>query len=288
MKRRNFALLLLTALLGSCEREVKVVETPLTPTVGAINARYTVDKGKTVVFAKGNLQYQASTGTWRFASNQYDVIGLGNEQVSSTYSGWIDLFGWATSGYEGMEPYMDTMRSECYGPMEGEISNTDFDWGKVNGISNGGEKAGLWHTLSYDEFYHVVYLRDAASVKRAEATIKQVGEGSEDVYGLMLLPDNWTLPEGCTFKPGAADGFSTNVYTPDQWNKLQNAGAVFLPAGGYRDGHAVSLLSDYGCYWTGSSYTTQAAYELYFMSARYEFSTAARANGHCIRLVQYK
>lgn len=34
--------------------------------------------GEYIQFAPGNLQYQASTGTWRFAENQYDVIGEGN------------------------------------------------------------------------------------------------------------------------------------------------------------------------------------------------------------------
>ena len=52
-----------------------------------------------VLFSKGNLQYQASTKTWRFAENQYDIIGEGNENISYRYSGWIDLFGWGTSGW---------------------------------------------------------------------------------------------------------------------------------------------------------------------------------------------
>jgi len=49
---------------------------------------------------KGNLQYQATTKTWRFADQQYHVIGMDNEKISETYSGWIDLFGWGTSGYD--------------------------------------------------------------------------------------------------------------------------------------------------------------------------------------------
>lgn len=49
----------------------------------------------------GNLQYQASTGIWRFAEHQYDYIGSGNENISTSYSGWIDLFGWGTGRYNG-------------------------------------------------------------------------------------------------------------------------------------------------------------------------------------------
>ena len=56
-------------------------------------------EGKQVYFSQGNLQYQASTNTWRFAENQYDAIGNDNSNISSTNEGWIDLFGWGTSGY---------------------------------------------------------------------------------------------------------------------------------------------------------------------------------------------
>lgn len=31
-----------------------------------------------IQFSMGNLQYQASTNTWRFATNQYDAIKNGN------------------------------------------------------------------------------------------------------------------------------------------------------------------------------------------------------------------
>lgn len=48
--------------------------------------------GKKVYFSKGNLQYKASTNTWRFAENQYDMLGTNNAKISSSYSGWIDLF----------------------------------------------------------------------------------------------------------------------------------------------------------------------------------------------------
>ena len=92
-------------LLTACVKEIEEVEKPLYPTVGAINARYSVSDSVTVVFAKGNLQYQAVTNTWRFAENQYDVIGEENALVDTFYNGWIDLFGWGTSGFDSLMPY---------------------------------------------------------------------------------------------------------------------------------------------------------------------------------------
>ncbi|MBR7035054.1 MAG: hypothetical protein IKI25_04755, partial [Bacteroidales bacterium] len=80
---------------------------------GAIKAAFSVSADKKVYFSQGNLQYQASTGTWRFAEHQYDIIGDGddNANISSTNSGWIDLFGWGTSGYNGKNPYMTSTTS---------------------------------------------------------------------------------------------------------------------------------------------------------------------------------
>ncbi len=77
---------------------------------GAINGKFSVASGKQVYFSKGNLQYQASSNTWRFAEHQYDFVGddtngnvsvgsdkCNNALISSSYTGWIDLFGWGTS-----------------------------------------------------------------------------------------------------------------------------------------------------------------------------------------------
>ena len=56
---------------------------------GAIKAAFSVSADKQIYFSQGNLQYQASTGTWRFAEHQYDMIGSDNSNISSSYSGWI-------------------------------------------------------------------------------------------------------------------------------------------------------------------------------------------------------
>ena len=56
---------------------------------GAINSLFTINAdGDQVYFSQGNLQYQASTNTWRFATNQYDYIGSDNSNISQTYSGF--------------------------------------------------------------------------------------------------------------------------------------------------------------------------------------------------------
>ena len=59
---------------------------------GSLCGFISIGEDKRIVFSKGNLQYQASTGIWRFAEKQYDIVGKDNEKISDTYDGWIDLF----------------------------------------------------------------------------------------------------------------------------------------------------------------------------------------------------
>ena len=51
-------------------------------------------------FSKGNLRYNAAFNAWKLADNQYDYVGKDNNNIAPDYNGWIDLFGWGTSGWE--------------------------------------------------------------------------------------------------------------------------------------------------------------------------------------------
>lgn len=274
--------------LAACKNEESEPERPFYPTEGAINARYTVGDNVTVVFAKGNLQYQASTQTWRFASDQFDYIGLGNDAIAADNQDWIDLFGWGTSGYAGVMPYAATDTNRYYVPVETDINGTNYDWGQFNPIANGGRTAGQWRTLSRKEWNYLLSLRESASVKKGEATILNVDGQGKNAYGVVLLPDKWQLPENCKFQYGRENGFGTNVYTVGEWNLMEHGGAVFLPAAGYRDGTSTSLVGEYGCYWTATYFGDEIAYDFYFQDGDYAISTAARSNGHSVRLVQNK
>ena len=68
-----------------------------TPSVGI--GVFSVGEGKTVTFSPGNLQYHPANDEWRFAQSQLDYIGEANSNISDTYNGWLDLFGWGTGAY---------------------------------------------------------------------------------------------------------------------------------------------------------------------------------------------
>ena len=253
---------------------------------GTIKAAFSVSQTKKVYFSTGNLQYQASTGTWQFAENQYDVVGNDNSNISSTNAAFIDLFGWGTSGWEnGVEAYQPYSTEYDYakyyvdGSSENNLNGSyaNADWGVYNAISNGGAKAGMWRTLTAEEWYYVIKNRKNAYDLYSVAKVNNVN-------GLILLPDNWTAPSSVEFTSGAYS-WTTNVYTADEWSVLEKAGAVFLPAAGYRSGSSVSDVGAYGAYWstTGSS---SNAYSVWFNSAsvspKYGLS---RDNGAAVRLV---
>ncbi len=234
---------------------------------------FSVSATKQVTFSKGNLQYQASTNKWRFAELQYDYIGEANKNISDTYSGWIDLFGWGT----GKAPTKTSTSVSDYSSF--------IDWG-TNPISNGGNEAGLWRTLSSAEW---VYLFNSR-----QNNTKLYGMGTiAGISGVILLPDNWenVKPSGVSFwsysEGNNDDHFSDNTYTAKQWQDMEDAGAVFLPAAGYRYGTSVSNTGSVSSYWSSTQDDSGSAYLLDFdTSGLYPRSDSYRDFGFSVRLVQ--
>ena len=265
----------------SCNKEYI---TPINIFDGVLPGSFSVSATQQVHFSQGNLQYQASTNTWRFAEHQYDYVGTqtadnngcyggnvsgsDNRNISSTYSGWIDLFGWGT----GDNPTLDSLSYEYY--------QNFVDWG-CNAISNGGKIANRWRTLTSAEWDYLLYERPNASSKFATGNINGVG-------GLIILPDNWTQPSECAFTFGVAPDWTLNSYTLAQWEQMEAAGAVFLPAAGCRGGLFVDYVGRYGYYWWSNSASERYAYRLGFSSDALDLGNPyqVRLWGYSVRLVR--
>ena len=252
---------------------------------------FSVAEGKQIAFSRGNLQYTASTTTWAFAENQYDMIGTANvtggtESYDATYgysksgsalADKIDLFGW--SGSTGTAKW-GISTSTDYSNYSGDF----VDWGQ----NIGGGKT--YRTLTYDEWYYLLNTRTDADSKKGVARIKL--SDTEYANGLIFLPDSWTCPAGITFKSGFASTWSIEAYatyqtfTLAEWQKLEAAGAVFLPASGDRRGSSMDDVQINGYYWSATASDSYYAYFLYFSSNYAGTRSSRRYFGFAVRLVQ--
>ena len=305
---------------GQSIRPVRKTETPTPPgdvPEGAINGLFTINEnGDQVYFSQGNLQYQASTNTWRFAEHQWDYVGndvfgtvyengmkCDNGLISSTYNGWIDLFGWGTSGYNH--------GAVCYQPFSSIEDNTKYwiygsdtmnlydssgqaDWG-YNRISNGGNREGLWRTLkgNSDELYYLLMSRNTSSgIRFATACVN-------GVKGIILFPDNWDAGIYHITNANANNSilFADNTVSLEDWNALlEPNGCVFLPVSGKRAYYSiVNLGEDYSYvdYWTSSmSVHNQDEYDISVLGFSddgvylCDATHTQRCYGSAVRLVQ--
>ena len=277
--------------------EVSFVATdPSGAPVGAINGIFNAGP-RFVYFSKGNLQYQPSTNTWRFAEHQYDRTD-GNQYASSYYNGWLDIFAWGTSGFNHgavrYEPWSTSESAEEYFAYgDGSYNLFDqtgqADWG-YNAISNGGNTTNIWNTLTKEEWDYIINARYTPSnIRYARARVNGVD-------GLILVPDNWeTSIYTLNQTNSVMSSYDSNIISASNWVILETAGAVFLPCTsvGNNSGNAYG----YGHYWSSTAF-----YQTYYVPGAYQLSfiynssysandavnvvSATRNNRYAVRLVQ--
>jgi len=190
--------------------DVEYVEFLTMPYV-MLNGVFSVSDTKKVYFYRSNLMYPEY-----FYDEQWEYTGASSGSV-------YDLFPWSMTQYEDNINYM----------------------------------------LSADEWWYLFRLRQNAANRFTFATILNIARG------IILLPDVWEKPEDIPMMMPAEmeirwdgptktyrhenisyDAFSNNKYTLKQWEYLELAGAVFLPA--------CASNGKYGCYWSGTATNEEA------------------------------
>ena len=268
--------------------------------------RFTINgNGQQVNFSPGNLQYYKKlndNGTvdddWRFATHQYDYVGKGttgygnvsgsdnkihkwvsggvNQGKNHTYQlHWIDLFGWGTGS----------------APLNFNTNESSFtDW---TSIGSG------WYTLSIAEWNYILDSR-TTNLRFLKATVN-------GVKGLILFPDGFAWPSHVIVSTtiygkinSKTDNF-TETITSTEWTSLENKGAVFLPAGGYRtlrggcyytginqnEKGAISNSSTHGYYWARDAVDADNAKHLRFFGTNILTTrNEEKKTGYSVRLVK--
>jgi len=260
---------------------------------GVLTGEFSVGANKKVHFSQGNLQATTTdlgtNWTWAFAEHQWDYIGnnaannaVNGDKTVST-NGTVDLFGWSTPA--------------TYYGIHNSTTNTDYsgnfkEWGDLMGAG--------WRTLEGSEWEYLLHERPNYEKLFALGSIAGIN-------GLILLPDNWVLPNGLTFNPSTehnlawqtgdyysnssvgANNFNDNAYLQSEWAQMEAAGAVFLPVTADRDGASVSIsgLGKYGGYWSSTLSNNYIAMSMVFFTYYlYPQVSHNRSNGLAVRLVR--
>ena len=231
-------------------------EFPSPTSTDPLPGAFSIADEKQILFSKGNLYYD---GSFKFESKQYSFHGY------DTGVTW-GLFGWSTNDKYG----------KSTSTSAGNYSGDFVEWGtKID---------GTWRTLTSAEWTYLFEGRTDAKDKYGYATV-----GGKE--GLIILPDEFTDPMknggSKAFAPGTSTGYETNVYgVGGNWEAMEVAGAVFLPAAGRRSGDSIMYVGDYGFYWSSSASGTDNAYyvELSGSSVKPAFASD-RFFGCSVRLV---
>ena len=276
---------------------------------GALEGKFSVSNARQIRFSKGNLQYQASSETWRFAEHQYDFIGnkAGNntppESGRHNQTAWIDLFGWGATGRYAYSqvPYSTSVASNEYRTVETPSGDEKLtidnkaDWGYCMG---GAESP--WRTLTSAEWSWLVGPGVSENPGNTCRTCSTVG-GTEnaryahvkvgETYGVILFPDTFTwdaetmgtAPDDCNVK--VIDWAAVPTYTATQFAAMETAGVVFLPAAGWRSGVPVQFAGEIAHYWTSNAISTDMSLIFFFSGGNTLVTNNSRSSGASVRLV---
>lgn len=263
--------------------------------IGADGTAGTADDVQ-VRFSKGNL-YAKNEGTtespdwkWHFYDEQYKYNSIATSSGSRTAADTdteIDLFTWGYNATYSVKP----TGSDFVGGHDTEGNkqlkhSTDGDDCGVAYCNSNNIAVGTWRTLSTAEWQYLFNGRDNAS---------NLYKGGVTVCGktncVVLLHDNWEWDETAdehNVGTGWQDGGYPETQTGNEvtWERMEKAGAVCLPAAGYRSGSIVYNVGDNGYYWSATANDEYGAFSVYFFSYYVRPSSGDyRGSGCSVRLI---
>ena len=279
MKNKLFTITLAAlsiVLAGSCEKSDDIApdngSTAKVLPKGALPGEFSVSATKKVYFSKGNLYYNGIS--YRFEDYQWEFP---NKHIGHFY--WSKNASVAISGKYNEST---TRASDVFFTnAKAETASNTFT------VDNGA--AGMYRTLSKEEWKYLFTGREDASNKYGYATLQREGTIGT-VYGIILLPDYFDDPKTnkgiSAFVPAPSTGWKQNIYDKDGWNAMESAGAVFLPAAGYHNSLEVRNVNIQGSYWSSSTCSDDNVYCVFFKDTRLAYNhESGRAFGYSVRLV---
>lgn len=189
---------------------------------------FSVAHGKQVLFAEGNLHYTPAEHLLCFAEQQYDTCADANLSMSEykQYQEEVDLFPFSITTHPVTEEYP-------------------------------------WRVLTEDEWKYLFTGRERYGKSFKCTIITDDG----DVKGIVLLPDDWEPARWKKFNDWTPDTSNTACnkcyLTLDEWDALEDFGAVFLPETNWEACNAGATWAKGNAiaYWAATMETTEPELE---------------------------
>lgn len=262
---------------------------------GALPGLFSVSATKKVHFSKGNLQYRASDGKWRFAENQYDVIRdkAGNttspDSKRADQTDWIDLFGWGATGRTDINqylaaPYLTSSLSNSKTLFKTQATpSKDEKLTRENGGDWGVCMGDYWRTLTKEEWLYLI------SYKTTYHEYENANRAGKYTLNVTVCGVNCFVLAPDTCLNGYVFDSSKTSYSAAEWAVAEAAGLVCMAIGGQRNGDGqVNLLTE-AKYWLSTlNSLANASYARYRPGDAYPVlngSDQARYYGCNVRLV---
>ena len=157
--------------------------------------------------------------------------------------------------------------------------NELIQWANLGAATDAG-----WDVLTGEEWTYLLVTRDVGGTSK-----NNLGTVNGQ-KGLIILPDGWVQPSDTRYV-ATPWSYETNVYTVAQWEKMANAGAIFLPCAGYGYGAGGGTpeedTEDHGAYWAKNQYSTDNAYCIHFNEGEiHDNNNAPKTNYYSVILVR--
>ena len=251
-------------------------------TTRILSGVFTVGDSKKARFSGGNLWYDGTD--FYFESEQYLSSPASSSHRDNKH---ISHFMWCTTATSAaLLSYID----------DGATSFFAASGFTVYGNSS-------WYTPGHAELMSLLFRRSASTVCGVADARWFKGRintsGSKYVNGFFLIPDVFTWPESVTTTPENSinepdASYSAVSFTANEFKTLEQAGIVFLPAAGSRDGSAgstsVSNVGSNGSYWIANILTAPYSEQFSFSDSfiypnTQSTSPKERYMAHSVRLL---
>ena len=206
---------------------------------------FSVGPDKQVYISKSNLEYQASTNTWRFAEKAYDYIGHtgGNittpKSARAVQSDWIDLFPWAATGRKDINEYLAQPFEDSWDDKDYKTQDTGSktemltrenggDWGVCMGED--------WRILTIEEWQYLLNIDGEDNVRKNKVKYSVL---ICNRFCSVLIPDDY-------------DGTVQYIYDASSWQDAEDMGLRCIPYSGTIFGSFIGDFGEAGYIWTSS------------------------------------